>query len=405
MSRDTRARLIAVLLVLHAVPARADALTIDLRTAVSRARAHAPTVVAAVGRIDEARAAREGASVWLVQNPQLSVAAGPKFGDGAGPKIMGQVTQQLGAARRGARLDAAAAGVDHARATSDGARSDVGFAAAIAWSEARAAELEIELARRGEAIAARALDGTQRRRKAGEVGDLDVELARVAMGQARAAVASARATHAEAVGTLAALIGAGPADTIALTGSLEPPPLDLDALRAKVPARADVRALEAERRLADAELTLAIANGRPDLGLWVAFEREEGSSEILGGVVLTLPMWNRAQGDKAAARARERRTSAERAAVLGAASRRVLDAYAAYAHARDALQIIVRDVEPALTAAERLADQALDAGQISVGVYVIGQAELLSARHAHLDRRLALARLAAVARQVAGVDP
>src|SRR5688572_15132287 len=84
-------------------PAHAGPLAIDLETALARARQRAPEAIAALARIDEARAARTGAAVWFTQNPELQIGAGARFGAPRTLALQGQLTQPLEPGRRGAR--------------------------------------------------------------------------------------------------------------------------------------------------------------------------------------------------------------------------------------------------------------------------------------------------------------
>jgi cobalt-zinc-cadmium efflux system outer membrane protein len=172
-----------------------------------------------------------------------------------------------------------------------------------------------------------------------------------------------------------------------------------------VPARADVRAIEAEQRVARAEGKLANANGRPNLGLWFGYDRDEGDTILLGGLTMTLPFWNRAQGDKAAARAKLRSAELERAAVVAAASRQVVDAFDAYVRAREAVEVFERDVVPTLTDSEKLLERSIETGQIAINDFLVARREILSGRGEYLQRQLQLAKAAAAARYVAGVAP
>jgi cobalt-zinc-cadmium efflux system outer membrane protein len=406
MSRHVRARMAcAALLVFHASPAHAGPLTIDLPTALTRARERAPEAIAALARVGEAKAAQTGARVLFSQNPELEIGAGPRSGAPRTTQIASRISQQLEPTRRGARIRVADAGVRHAQAVSDAQLRELSFEVATVFTEARHADLVVELATRAQDVARRAAEATQRRRKAGDVTDLDVNLATIALGRARAAVATARSERAGAVGRLAVLIGAGPDDSLTLAGDLRPAPLTLDGLRAAVPARADVKALEAESQVATAEAGLANANGRPDLGVWFGYERDTNDTIVLGGLSVTLPLWNRAQGDKASARARQRRVDLERQAILGAGSRQVLDAFEGYTRARESVEIFDRDVVPPLADSETLLERSVDTGQITISDYLVARQEILNGRREHLDRQLALARAAALARFVAGVSP
>jgi len=407
MARYLRARLgcAAASLLLYASTAGADPLKLDLPTALARARDRAPEAIAALARIEEADAARAGARILLGHNPELEVGAGPRLGTPRTTQLEARIAQRFEPGRRGARVHVADAGVQHVRALGDAELRELGFEVASLFYDARAAELAVELAQRTQEVAARAADAAERRRKAGDLTDLGVDLARVALGRARSAVAAGQAARAEALGRLGALIGAAPGDAITLVGELRPPALTLDELRAAVPARADVRALEAESRLARAEGSLAAANGRPELGAWLGYERDSADTVLLGGLSVTLPLWNRAQGDQAAARAKQRRAERTRAAVLAAASRQVVDAFEAYARAREAVEVFERDVLPALADAEALLERSIEAGQIAINDYLVARQEILGGRREQLERQLALAKAAAAARFVAGAAP
>ena len=139
--------------------------------------------------------------------------------------------------------------------------------------------------------------------------------------------------------------------------------------------------------------------------MWFGYERDEDDSIVLGGIALTLPFWNRAQGDKAAARAKLRRAELERAATMNAASRQLLDAYEAYQRARDAVDVFDRDVVPALADSEQLLERSIDTGQIAINDYLVARQEILNGRREYLQRQLQLAKAAATVRFVAGVAP
>lgn len=395
----------AALMLMFAAPAHAAPLAIDLPTAVARARARAPEAIAALARLGEARARRTGAGVVFTQNPALDVGAGPRFGEARSWNVAAQLTQPLEPARRGARIDVADAAVTHAAALGEAELRRLSYEVTTSFYDARFAELAVELGARDRDVAARAAEAAERRRKAGDITDLDVNLANIALGRARSALAAAQSERAAAIGRLGALIGAQPDDTITLAGDLTPSPVTLDALRAGVPARADVRAIEAEARVARAEASLANATGRPDVGVWFGYQRDEGDTIALGGLTLTLPLWNRAQGDKAAARAKLRRAELERAAVVTSASRQVLDAFAAYTRAREGAEIFERDVLPPLADSEQLLERSVETGQITINDYLVARQEILSGRREHLERQLQLAKAAAAARFIAGVAP
>jgi cobalt-zinc-cadmium efflux system outer membrane protein len=323
MFPHVRARLICAALLIAFAPASAGPRTLDLNTAVARARERAPEAIAALAQIADARARRVGAGVLFTENPEVQIGAGRRFGEPRTLAIDAQISQPLELARRGARIAVADAGVALAQATSEAELRRLGYEVATVFFEARFADFAVELAQR------------------------DVDVA----------------------------------------------------------TRADIRAIDAEARVARAEGSLATANGRPDLGVWFGYERDEGDAVVLGGLTFTLPLWNRAQGDKAAARARLRSAQLERAAVVGAASRQLVDAFDAYARAREAVDVFDRDVVPVLADSEKLLERSIETGQVAIDQYLVARQQILDGRREHLERQLALAKAAATARFIAGVSP
>lgn len=401
-----RARLVcAALMISFTCPVHAGPLTLDLPTAVARARERAPEAIAALARIDETRGQRVGAEVLFTQNTEVQLGAGVRLGTPRRLALQAQVGQSLEPGRRRPRIAVADASIAHAEASREAELRRLGYEVATIFLEARFADLEVELARRGVEASTRAAEVAERRRKAGDLSDFDVNLARIALGRSRSRLAAAQSRRAEAVGRLGALVGARPDDAITLQGDLRPPPLTLESLRDALSARADVRELEAEARVARAERSLAVANGRPDLGLWFGYDLDETDTILVGGISLTLPLWNRAQGDKATARAKLRRAELERAAVIGTASRQLVDAFEAYTRARQAVEIFDREVVAALADSEQLLDRSLETGQVGMANYLALRNEMLSIRREHLERELELAKAAASARFVAGVFP
>jgi outer membrane protein, heavy metal efflux system len=394
---------VAALLLLHALPAAGGPVELDLAAALERAHRAAPDAVAARGQLAVAEAAVTGANVAFVDNPEVDAGAGPRLTSARPIDVDVRIEQNLEPWRRGPRRAVARAGVAQAKADVDGALRRLDLDVATAFFAALHADRAAELARRAEELAQKAVETAERRRKAGDITDLDLDLARTALGRARSATHANASERASAIGALAALIGAAPDEVLAVRGDLKPLALpDLATLRAAIANRPDVRALDAERTAATAEHDLAVANGRIELALWAGYRREDADSIVAGGLRFTLPAWNRAQGDKAAAAAKERRAIATREAVVRVAARQLADALAAYDGAKTAVDVFERDVLPGLNDSEQLLEKTLAAGQITVSDFLVARQEILSGRREYLDRLLALATASAAVRFVAG---
>jgi outer membrane protein, heavy metal efflux system len=393
-------------LLLHLPVARAERLELDLPAALERAHRLAPDAVAARGLLPVAQAAVAAAAVRFSNNPVFEAGAGPRLSGSRTTDLELRVEQELDPWRRGPRRRVAQAGVAQAAADGAVALRALDLAVAIAFYDALHAERAGELARRAETLARDAVATAERRRKAGDLTELELQLARAALGRARATVHAAGSTRAVAIGELAAAIGAAAGDAIILRGDLRAaPPGDLAALRPALETRADLRALDAERAVAAAERDQARASARPELGLWASFRREDDASLVTAGVRFTLPLWNRARGEQRAATARADRAGVTRDAVLRTADRQLADALAALAAALAAVDAFERDVAPVLDDAERLLQQSLDAGQLAIPAYLAARQEILTSRRDHLDRELDAAKAAARVRFVSGGAP
>jgi cobalt-zinc-cadmium efflux system outer membrane protein len=406
MSHLLFARLFAAALLLHSVSASAEQIEIDLPAAIERAHKAAPVAVSARGEVEISRGAAIGASVPFLNNPEVEAGIGPRLIGGRPIDAEIRVEQNLEPWRRDARRRLARAGVAMTTAEMQATLRDLDFEVVSAFYEGLFAQRTAELAKHGEEFARRASEAADRRRKAGEVTDLDANLARTAHGRARSATRAAESQRAGVVGRLAALIGATPGDTIVLRGDLKAALApDVAALQSAVANRPDVRVLDTEGLVARTERDQARASGRPELSVWASYHREDTDSIVLGGLRLTLPMWNRAQGDKAAAVARERRARETRDATVRVGERQVVDAVAAYTSARDAVAVFETDVAPLLDDSEQLLQKTIDAGQIAVSDYLVARQEILNGRREYLERLLALAKAAAAVRFVAGGAP
>ncbi len=398
------ARLSAAALLLHVVSASAGQIEIDLPAALDRAHRGAPDAVAARGQIAIAKAAVAGANVAFIENPEIEGGGGPRLTASRPIDLDLRVAQDLELGRRSPRRAVARAGVVQTKAEVDAVLRTLDLEVTSAFYEALHAERTAELSRRTEELAQKATEVAERRRKAGDITDLDLNLARIALGRARSATQATAADRANAIGRLAAVIGATPDDVIVLRGDLTGTVPDLPALRAALANRPDVRVLEAESAVARAEGDQARANGRMQLSLWANYRREDTDSIIAGGIRFTLPIWNRAQGDKATASAKARRATDTRDAVLRVADRQLADAIATYASAKTAVEVFERDVVPLLNDSEQLLQKSLDGGQLAVNDYLVARQEIVSGRREHLDRLLAVAKAAAVVRFVGGAS-
>lgn len=267
-------------------------------------------------------------------------------------------------------------------------------AVATAFFRAVEARERADAANSGKQLADEALRIAERRYAAGDVAQLDVNLARTAFARADADARTAAATLTGHVTQLQVLLGlTGPVE---VGGSLRDAlMLPTNDLLAHAADRPDVRVLEAEIAEAEAEQRLARTLRWPDFGLRASYSHDEGDRVVLGGVGVALPLFNRGQEATAIATARLARLRAERDALTRTIEAEVRGAMASFDALRAAAAEYQRTVLPLVEENERLVLESYDVGQIGLGDLLLVRREALDARRAFIDQLIEM-RLAEV---------
>ena len=362
---------------------------LTLAQALDEASARSPAVVAAEADVAaaEARIRQSG----YRSNPELSFELENVAGTGELRGIRSMeatlaVNQRLDlGGRRSARVEASRAELTVHQLRLAIARADLAqsvreqFARAIASREKLAQATEtVERARELARVAGILVD-------AGRDPPLRALRARSALAQAQAERVAAEADELAARSSLAALFGVG-APITAVGESLDVSPSPT------VPEVAlDVRLADAERAAAQAAVGQQLAEARidPAVGVGVRHVRESGDFGLVAGVSMPLRVFDRNQGNIAAARSALAASDARRANILATTTARARNATANVLAAR-------RRVEALEGAAVREATEALRLAELS---YREGRAtllELLDVQNAYTAARTALteARLA-----------
>ncbi len=352
-----------------------DELTgVGLDAAIARALDREPALRAVRADIAVARGLRQQAG--LRPNPTLSV---ERRAEPAGTDHQTSVGLQwpLDLFRRAARVESAERTVqatelavtDRERILIADVRAQYGVAAAAVRDLVVAGEMAATAQRQWDTVRARVDAGAAPML---ERDLLDVELCRF---EAARILAEGRADA--AIVQLKQLLGMRPEDPLRLRETLETlvagsivdaPP----ALSTSMAARPDVREAEARVALADARIDQARREGRADVSLYATYmrmdagfpqqgfgpagvvERVRGQfNYVAGGAMVLLPVFNRNQGQVAAAQAGRAGAEAHREAAELAARAEVAAAQARDAGAQRAVAMYAGDVR-------RLARQNLD---------------------------------------------
>jgi len=375
-------------------PAHAQ-IVLTLEETLTRAREQSGAVALARARVAEADAAVIDASVRFRENPVIETGLGPRRGGGTTmSEIDVSVSQQFETGgQRQARIGAARAAVDRQRAEVTLAARDGVFAAASAFLAGVAAADRLRLAGASADVSRRLLAATDRRFAAGDVAAIDLNLARIDAARAEAAVQSARTDLAAVADRLRILLRLPAADPIELRGSLEPtaiPPLE--QLESMVSGRPELAVLAADAREADAQIQLGRAQARPDLGVQVAYQREETDTIVMGGLTVTLPAFQMGQGAVASGMARATRIGLEAELARQRALGELRSAYALHAGRVALVQMLARDALPSVADNEALAQRSYEAGEMSLMDLLLVQRHALDVRLLVIERQLEAAQ-------------
>ena len=313
-----------LILALVLVPqAQADTATPQLRQLVERLLAEHPRMAEARAALEAARARGEAADRPLY-NPELELDAERAEGDTDSIGI--SQTIDLGN-KRGARSKAAVARLAAARARIDATRIELEgrFLTALAeWQTARALDaLAAERAR----LMARFETLAEKRFDAGDITQVDLDLARQARLRAALSRSRARGELSAAGEQLRALLPNAPSAWPALPERL--PALERVDAEALLPQLPRMREAMAEVEASRGELELSRSNRIIDPTIGVRAGRENDSSLV--GVTLSVPLYIRnsyraevqaAGAELASAEAALQRVRRERLAALNSAAER-----------------------------------------------------------------------------------
>ena len=349
-------------------PELALAEPVTLAEALSRAAASSPALAAA--EADVAAAIGRAQQAGFRPNPELGLEVENFAGTGGFSGVddaestlsVGQRFELGG--KRPARERAAQAEVDAARLRLAVARADLEQQVRDAYAEAYADSRRVELARDQflradnlQTIATELVD-------AGREPPLRALRARTAALEAVGRVRAAEAEYAEAQRALAALWGGGedlPEPTVSEV--LPAPAAVID------PASAlDVRLAEAEVATSVAVVERERTLSRPDVTVSVGARQFRGTDDtaLVFGASMPIGLFDRNQGNIAAANAERTGAEARRNAALAGSIRRTRDAQAALRTAEAQLAFLETQAEPEAIEAVRIAREGFSAGRFTL---------------------------------------
>lgn len=365
---------------------------LTLGQALDEAAARSPVVSAA--RAEVAAAEARVRQAGYRSNPELSLQV-ENFG-GTGVMKGLQSTQTTVAlnqrldlgGRRSARVRLAGAQLRIQQLRLAIAQADLAqsvreqFAKAVAARERRTqAEANVEWSRELARITGLLVD-------AGRAPPLRATRARSALAQAEAIFEATRAEELAARTTLASLFGVSqPVEAV------EGSPIDLSPRDVKLDRSLEIQLADAERDAAVAELELQRAERRldPAVGVGVRHVRETGDVGLVAGLSMPLRIFDRNQGNVAAAKSALLATEARRVNALANITARGRNALAAVEAAQRRVAVLERAALPEARETLRLEQFAYEQGRASLLELIDAQNSYIAARTALTEARLALA--------------
>ena len=366
--------------------------TLTLDQALEEAAARSPAILAAEADLRAAQARARQAGVR--PNPELSVEVENFAGTGSLRGIQSLETtvalnQQLDlSGKRSARVASARAELAVQGARLAITRADLGQSVREQFARSVAARDKLTQASETVARARELARVTAILVDSGRDPPLRAIRARSALAQAVADEEAARADELTARSSLAALfgaqvpVGAVNGEPMALSLTIAPPEVSLDALLAQAEVAA-AQAAVAEQR-AEARLD-------PAVGAGVRHIRETGDVGLVAGLSMPIPVFNRNRGNIDAARANLLAAESRRANVLAQTSARARNAIAGVEASERRVEALDRSAVPEAAEALRLAERSYKEGRASLLELIDAQNAYTAARTSLTDARLALA--------------
>ena len=292
-----------------------------------------------------------------------------------------------------------------------------------AFYAALLAKERLALTDRSIALNRQLLDVTKERLAAGDIPELEMNLAKVELARSVGARIEVAKAMLQSQARLWTLMGLPSGTQPTIEGRLEasaPLAKSLADLKQLAHAyRPDIKALESEKGRGSADLILAEAERTPNLTAGLVFRRDTTAMEIGGiegkdtaytiGVRLSmpLPVFDRNLAAIQEARAKKNSSETRLTAATGTVEREVETAYASLQNATSVLALYTAEIIPQLEENLRLTQEAYRLGEVGILAVIQEQKKFFEVNDGYLsalhDRQTALVKLeSAVATELSG---
>jgi cobalt-zinc-cadmium efflux system outer membrane protein len=284
-------------------------------------------------------------------------------------------------------------------------------------------EQRITLSDRSIVLNRQLLDVTQERLAAGDIPELEMNLVKVELARSEGAKIDIEKALNQNQAKLWTLMGLSFGEYPAIVGAFE---TEVAMTRNLVELkqlshvnRPDLKALEAEKNRGEADISLAQADGIPNITAGLAFKRDTTTSEN-GGVEskdtaysvgfklsMPIPVFDRNLATVQEARAKKSSTESRLTAATRIAEREVEAAYASLLNAEKVLSLYKSSIIPQLDENLKLTQEAYRLGEVGILSVIQEQKKFFEVSDGYLtamyDRQAALVKLeSAVATELSG---
>lgn len=276
------------------------------------------------------------------------------------------------------------------------------------------AQKRLELAERSVKLNNQLHDVAKQRFEAGDIPELEVNLARVEVARSEGRRTDAERELLPAKARLLTLMGLPPSESAGFSGSLEGTPFNktLPELKALALAiRPDIKTLAAENAKGDASIALAKAERIPNITVGVGYQRENSAIDVSGEEVKTrdnliglklsipIPVFDRNQAGVKEALARKGSAENRYNYARQAIEREAEAAFERLRSAEKSLSIYAKDIIPQLEENLKLVQEAYRIGEVGVLVVIEEQKKFFEVNDDYLsalyNRQIGLAKLEA----------
>lgn len=405
---------LVTLLVAAAADLRAEEKTITLQSAITMARENNGDLksLRAESAIIEAGKMRAG----LYPNPLLELEgeSGAISGNSSENRLFLGISQEFPTGgKREKRLNVAESELARYGSRMSDAERLLLLEVKTGFHELVLAQSRLDLARRSHELGSQLLQIASERLAAGDIAELEVNLARVEAARSEGRIADAEQELLPARQRLLSLMGS-PAENLSAAPDPETASPDMSLAGLKTLAlqkRADLQAIAAEKGKGEAELALAMAEEIPNVTAGIGVSREskvtslggveDESTDYLIGFKLSipLPLFDRNEAGVREAGARKNSAESRELFLRQNIEREVEAAHGRLAAADRSLQIYAARILPQLNENLKLVQEAYRLGEMGIMAVIEEQRKFievsegyLSARH---SRNVALAKLEA----------